>query len=170
MSLLSTLGYFVSSISDSPKLALAITPGLITPMLLFGGLFLENGSVPAYIDWLRYISWFMYGNEALSVNQWDGVTFNNSDCQYLGYNVTDLPPSTPNATVEFIGGLYSAYKATVVCSGNDILDQFNFNPVFRSYVSNEYYKSLTQACFRIFFLVTSGVWLHCWWSSVSWLS
>ncbi|KAI9559857.1 ABC protein [Daphnia sinensis] len=35
---------------------------------------------PAYLDWMRYLSWFMYGNEALSINQWVGVQFNDTAC------------------------------------------------------------------------------------------
>ena len=31
-----------------------------------------NSSVPVYFVWLKYISWFMYGYEALIINQWKG--------------------------------------------------------------------------------------------------
>jgi hypothetical protein len=34
----------------------------------------HNRSVPVYFIWLKYLSWFMYGNEALLVNQWEGIT------------------------------------------------------------------------------------------------
>ena len=78
----------------------------------------------------------MYGNEALSVNQWHDVTFNNTDCQYLGYDVTDLPPETPPDILQFIAGLYSAYEANVVCSGNDILEKYNFNQVLQNYTKS----------------------------------
>ena len=30
----------------------------------------HNSSVPVYFVWLKYISWFMYGYEALIINQW----------------------------------------------------------------------------------------------------
>jgi hypothetical protein len=30
--------------------------------------------VPDYFKWLSYLSWFRYGNEALTINQWAGVT------------------------------------------------------------------------------------------------
>lgn len=116
---------------------------MIIPVLLFGGFFLQNGSVPVYLDWLRYLSWFMYGNEALSVNQWHGVEFNNTDCQYIGYNVSALtelpfPPDTPPQVfdiIEFITGLYTAYEKNVACSGDDILEIYNFNPVRSIFVS-----------------------------------
>ena len=53
-------GYFVSCVASTPQVALAISAPMIIPVLLFGGFFLQNGSVPVYLDWLRYLSWFMY--------------------------------------------------------------------------------------------------------------
>lgn len=32
-----------------------------------------NRSTPDYLIWLKYISWFYYGNEMLVVNQWEDV-------------------------------------------------------------------------------------------------
>jgi len=75
-----SFGYFVSCLASNPQIALAMSAPMIIPMLLFGGFFLKNGSVPVYFDWLRYVSWFMYGNEALSINQWAGVSFNDTLC------------------------------------------------------------------------------------------
>lgn len=54
-------------------MALSIGPPLIIPFLLFGGFFLNSGSVPVYFTWLSYLSWFRYGNEALLINQWKDV-------------------------------------------------------------------------------------------------
>lgn len=34
---------------------------------------LFNRSTPDYLIWLKYISWFYYGNEMLVVNQWEDV-------------------------------------------------------------------------------------------------
>ncbi len=30
-------------------------------------------SVPIYFVWLKYLSWFYYGNEALIINQWQDI-------------------------------------------------------------------------------------------------
>lgn len=54
-------------------MALSIGPPVIIPFLLFGGFFLNSGSVPVYFQWLSYLSWFRYGNEALLINQWADV-------------------------------------------------------------------------------------------------
>ena len=37
---------------------------------LFGGFLLQSDSVPVYFIWLKYISWFYYGNENFYVTQW----------------------------------------------------------------------------------------------------
>jgi hypothetical protein len=29
--------------------------------------------VPDWLIWLKYLSWFLYGNEALAINQWEGL-------------------------------------------------------------------------------------------------
>ncbi|ODM96797.1 Protein white, partial [Orchesella cincta] len=42
------------------------------------GFFLNKNSVPIYFIPIQYLSWFLYGNEAFSINQWKGVT--NIDC------------------------------------------------------------------------------------------
>lgn len=59
------------------------------PFLIFGGFFLNAGSVPSYFIWLSYLSWFRYGNEALTINQWTGVddiicTRSNTTCPTSG--------------------------------------------------------------------------------------
>ena len=91
----------MSCMASSTQVALSLSAPMIIPMLLFGGFFLNNGSVPYYFDWLRYLSWFMYANEALSINQWQGVSFN------------DTTSTCPN----------------FVCTGEAILKVFDFNPV-----------------------------------------
>ena len=31
-------------------------------------------STPQWLNWISYLSWFSYGNEALNINQWSHVT------------------------------------------------------------------------------------------------
>ncbi|KFM65486.1 Protein white, partial [Stegodyphus mimosarum] len=73
-----SFGYMVSCISGSLNIALSIGTPLLMPLLLFGGFYLNNASVPAYFIWIKYISWFYYGNEALTINQWS--TIKNITC------------------------------------------------------------------------------------------
>lgn len=128
-------GYMISCLAGSTQVALAMAAPLIIPLLLFGGFFLQNGAVPIYFDWMRYISWFMYGNEALSINQWVGVRFNDTVC--------------PNG----------------VCTGEQILKNFDFDPVsfdFGNDFKNGKSKSFNLICFyffRIYFIVTLEVYV-----------
>lgn len=89
-------------------MALAISAPLIVPLLLFGGLFLKNDDIPVYFNWLSYLSWFKYGNELLSINQWSGIKFNDTSPVYPGG-----PPSCPEG----------------LCTGELILSSGDFNPV-----------------------------------------
>jgi hypothetical protein len=102
----------ISCLTSSTRVALALGPPFIIPLLLFGGFFLRNGSVPVYFDWLRYISWFMYANEALSINQWNGISFN------------DTRSPCPNH----------------VCTEEYILKQFDFNPVIIRHLNDYHFR------------------------------
>ena len=46
--------------------------------------------MPEWLVWLKYLSWFMYGNEALVINQWDGVE--DIACKNINENITDICP------------------------------------------------------------------------------
>ncbi|GBP26141.1 Protein white [Eumeta japonica] len=87
-------GYLISCASSSVSMAASVGPPIIIPFMLFGGFFLNSGSVPPYLGWISYLSWFRYGNEALLINQWSGVeriacTRNNSTCPASGQVVLD---------------------------------------------------------------------------------
>lgn len=64
-------------------MALSVGPPVIIPFLIFGGFFLNSGSVPEYFTWLSYLSWFRYGNEALLINQWESVQEGDIICNRL---------------------------------------------------------------------------------------
>lgn len=61
-------------------MALSVGPPFIIPFLLFGGFFLNSGSVPFYFKWLSYFSWFRYGFEGLLINQWGSVGEGDINC------------------------------------------------------------------------------------------
>ncbi|XP_071108651.1 protein white-like [Haliotis cracherodii] len=102
-----SFGYLISTACGSVDVAMAVTPPLLIPFMLFGGLFLNNGSVPVYFIWLKYISWFQYANEILSVNQWQYV--HNIDCP------------AGNATMNNIAPTEDCYK-----DGEDVLEYLSF--------------------------------------------
>ena len=81
-----SFGYFMSSLSENIQLINAIAPALVVPYMIFGGFFVQADSIPVYLDWVKYISWYYYANIALQSNQWGGLEL---DCQLC--NGTILP-------------------------------------------------------------------------------
>ncbi|PAA52991.1 hypothetical protein BOX15_Mlig012313g4 [Macrostomum lignano] len=77
-----SLAYFVATASGRIDIALAVSNPAILPFLLLGGFFLNQASIPVWLDWLRYLSWFSYGYETLVVNQWSRVA--NISCPLDG--------------------------------------------------------------------------------------
>ncbi|XP_071442996.1 protein white [Hetaerina americana] len=89
-----SFGYMISCLSKNVPMALSIGPPVIIPFLLFGGFFLNIASVPVYFKWLSYLSWFKYGNEALVINQWEGIDSiscerDNNTCMHTGHIVLE---------------------------------------------------------------------------------
>lgn len=68
-----SFGYLVSTATDSLSSAIAAGPILILPLLMFGGFFVSNNTIPDSLKWLKYMSWFNFGFENLMINQWRDV-------------------------------------------------------------------------------------------------
>ncbi|KAG1709785.1 Protein white [Nymphon striatum] len=66
-------GYMISCANSSVEIASTVTGPFIMAMVLFGGIFLNAGSVPVYFIWLKYLSWFNYAYEIMIVNQWGNI-------------------------------------------------------------------------------------------------
>ncbi|KAK3582003.1 hypothetical protein CHS0354_030955 [Potamilus streckersoni] len=86
-----SFGYLISTIANSVNMALAIGPPLMVPLLMFGGFFLNAGSVPKYFIWLEYLSWFKYANELLAINQWKHIDHIACPAENKNDNVTSSP-------------------------------------------------------------------------------
>ncbi|KAJ3202951.1 ATP-binding cassette sub- G member 1, partial [Entophlyctis luteolus] len=80
-----SLGIAVASMFESLEAALGAMPLILMPLMvaeflqtcltmfqLFSGLFINNGSIPAYFDWIKYIS--VDGYEAMAKNEYTGLT------------------------------------------------------------------------------------------------
>ncbi|KAF2358413.1 ABC-2 type transporter [Trinorchestia longiramus] len=80
-----SFGYMVSCVANNLNMALAMAVPLVIPLMLFGGFFLNNGSTPDWLSWVRYASWFSYGNEALLINQWRSVEVIPSSGNYTRF-------------------------------------------------------------------------------------
>ncbi|XP_063597672.1 protein white-like [Penaeus indicus] len=97
-----SFGYLLSCMASSVNMALTLLAPMTIPMMLFGGFFLNEKSTPTYMIWVKYLSWFNYGNEALMINQWEGVKnltctgvktcFSDGEAvlAHLGYSDDDL--------------------------------------------------------------------------------
>ncbi|EDV34941.1 uncharacterized protein Dana_GF22478 [Drosophila ananassae] len=121
-----SFGYLISCASSSTSMALSVGPPVIIPFLLFGGFFLNSGSVPVYLKWLSYLSWFRYANEGLLINQWADVeageiscTSSNTTCpssgkvilETLNFSAADLPLDYIGLAILIVGFRGFAYLA-----------------------------------------------------------
>lgn len=51
----------------------------------------NNRSIPDYLVWMKYISWFSYGNEMMVINQWEDVsTISNLFNSLVGFTFYNL--------------------------------------------------------------------------------
>uniref|UniRef100_T1KD81 ABC transporter domain-containing protein n=1 Tax=Tetranychus urticae TaxID=32264 RepID=T1KD81_TETUR len=76
----SGFGYFISTMAPSTTVALELASPLMSPLIILGGTLLNSNTVPKWINWIKYFSWFYYATEILTVNQWRDVT--HIDCDY----------------------------------------------------------------------------------------
>ncbi|KAK7789773.1 hypothetical protein R5R35_013941 [Gryllus longicercus] len=67
------LGCVMSAAFESVATASLLSVPIDFLTLMFSGLFLQLGSLPAYLSWLRYVSQFYYGTEAISILQWEQI-------------------------------------------------------------------------------------------------
>lgn len=95
-------GYMISCMAKNYQTALVLSTPLTFPLLLFGGFYMKPGTIPPYLDWLSYLSWFKYSFEALTINQWidwgnvtfppQNITINVEDevMEFLGFDADNM--------------------------------------------------------------------------------
>lgn len=66
-------GCFFSATFNSIPMAMAYLVPFDTILMITSGVFIKINTLPTYLAFLPYFSWLMYGNEAMSVAQWEGV-------------------------------------------------------------------------------------------------
>jgi len=110
-------GYFMSCFCSTLPLAIGVSSPVILPLFLFGGMFLKNGSIPIWLDWIKYISWFFYSYEALVINQWSGVT--NITCDEMMTDINlNLNVSSPDL---------QSPETSCIRTGSEVLESLNFH-------------------------------------------
>lgn len=122
-------GYFISCISKSATIGLSIAPPFIIPLMLFGGLFLNNKSIPSYLAWIKYLSWFYYGNEILVVNQWRKVTNITCDIPQSDDDLNSLVGSLMLNISDIREGLTNALPPGLGCTldGKGVIQRLHFD-------------------------------------------
>ncbi|KAF2368395.1 ABC transporter-like [Trinorchestia longiramus] len=85
-------GYMVSCLADDYNKAVVLSTPLLLPLFLFGGFYVQPGTIPVYLEWISYLSWFKYGYECLMINEWQGLYIEPP-------NGTVLPPGTMGGDV-----------------------------------------------------------------------
>ncbi|KAG0728523.1 Protein white [Chionoecetes opilio] len=93
-------GYMISCIAKNYQTALVLSTPLTFPLLLFGGFYMKPGTIPPYLDWLSYLSWFKYSFEALTINQW--IDWGNETI-FVYPNGTTLEVDIGHAVMEKLG-------------------------------------------------------------------
>lgn len=95
------LGIAVSAGARNEKVALAIAPAVTVILILFGGFYVNAGTIPVWLSWIKYLSHLYWAFLALSINDFAGRT---------GWK---CPASAPPGCV---------------LSGDEILSTLGFNP------------------------------------------
>lgn len=74
MNVSTACGCFFSAAFNSVPAAMAYLVPFDYVLMITSGVFMKLGTLPAFIAWMPYGSWLMYGNEVMSIAQWDGIT------------------------------------------------------------------------------------------------
>ena len=79
MNVSTACGCFFSAAFNSIPLAMAYLVPFDYILMVTSGVFIKLGTMPTWLAWLPFLNWLMYGNEAMNVVQWEGIT-NISKC------------------------------------------------------------------------------------------
>mmetsp|Transcript_26239 Transcript_26239/g.42976 ORF Transcript_26239/g.42976 Transcript_26239/m.42976 type:complete len:702 (-) Transcript_26239:333-2438(-) len=68
------LGIAIAAAFTDLSVALAVAPMLILPLMVFSGFFVNNGGIPVYFNWIKYLSPMKYGFATLIKNEYTGLS------------------------------------------------------------------------------------------------
>ena len=115
-----SLGYLVSTAVPSVDVALAVGPAIVLPFLLFGGLFINLSSIPDWLAWLEYLSWFRYAYNLMAVVIWSDRTIDcpggvpgSEQCPFVsGDQVLDIvfPERDPTVDLAVLCSMVVVYR------------------------------------------------------------
>jgi ATP-binding cassette subfamily G (WHITE) protein 1 len=67
------MGVFFACIFPSLPIALAATPVILMPLMLFSGLFANTSSIPVWLRWIQWVSPMKYAYEGMLKNEYYGI-------------------------------------------------------------------------------------------------
>lgn len=74
MNVSTACGCLFSAAFNSVPVAMAYLVPFDYILMITSGVFIKLSTMPEYLAWIPYLSWLRYGNEAMSIAQWEGVT------------------------------------------------------------------------------------------------
>ena len=80
--------------------------------------------MPVWLIWFKYIGWFLYTNELLTINQWEGLDINTCE------NVNVTTPSTLTAeSTSFPATPIGIGNRFCFTSGDEVISYLDFEKV-----------------------------------------
>merc|ERR1711933_414993 len=73
------LGFLIGAMTPNVDAANAMTPLIMVLMILFGGFYINSGSMPVWIAWLENLSIIKWVFEAYCINEYKGLELLNFD-------------------------------------------------------------------------------------------
>jgi ABC-type multidrug transport system permease subunit len=63
----SSLGLLLGSLAKDPKSVSAMIPLILTPFIMFSGLFKNSANLPSWLGWIQYLSPIKYGLASMAL-------------------------------------------------------------------------------------------------------
>lgn len=85
-----------------------------------------GSSIPIYITWLKYLSWMMYANEAMTIVQWEGVqNISMASMRWIAHSIRFFGN---NSLCQFSACTGMDPRLPCLHDATDIFDQYSFQP------------------------------------------
>ncbi len=73
------LGIAVSAGAPNEKVALALAPAVTVVLILFGGFYVNEDTIPVWLSWIKYLSHLYWAFMCLTINDFKGRTIGGSE-------------------------------------------------------------------------------------------
>lgn len=69
-----SIGFLIGSSVPNVEVGLALGPIIMVTNMLFAGFFVNLDDIPVFLRWISYVSFVRYGFQALSINEYTGLS------------------------------------------------------------------------------------------------